>query len=278
MFNSWIVDVFTYFLAQLSPIGGQPIGAQLLTDYLGVWTPDLTSLAGGGSWAWLMTGTIGLGLVIGLWFTLPVVISAIASGDARTLAQAFGGLIAAAAAGPCALWFAAQVREPVIATAAGIISTAGLDGVLRAQTVDAGLFALLMTTLALIAYVLAGLIASYTYIFITLLAPIAAASLVMRAGVSTFGKWLSWFAALSLGPVWAALGLAVAIMMSAAAPTPVQPVAWAVGVILAALAPFTVLSLAARITIGGGADGSTKVGGGHTATSVLQTAAMRVTR
>jgi len=275
MFNSWIVDVFQYFLAQLSPMGSQPMGYQLISDYLGLWTPDLSTLSASGSSAWLMTGMTGLGVVIGLWFCIPVVISAMATGDIRAIGQAALGLCAAAAAGPIAIWFASEVRQPVIDTAAAIISAAGVEGVMNANTSQNGLFAVLMTTIAMIAYVLAGLIASYTFIFIVILSPLAAASLVMRGGVATFTKWLSWFGALLLGPIWAALGLTVAIVMSQAAPVAVAPVAWAVGVILAALAPFTVLTLSGKVIHGGGAADSTKIGGGHVAGSAAQTVAFK---
>jgi len=281
MFNGWIVDAFRYFLDQLSPMGGQPLGYQLVSDYLGVWTPDLSGLASGGEWGWLMVGMTGLGVVIGLWYAIPVLISAMASGDVRAIGTAFVGLCAAAAAGPIALWVASQLRQPVIDTAAHIMSSSGVQGVFGGQAAQSGLFAALMVTIAMITYVLAGLIASYTFIFITIAAPIAAASLVLRGGVATFTKWLSWFGALLLAPIWAAVGLAVANMMSKAAPVTVAPLAWGVGVILAGLAPLTVLALTSKLIPHGGAAGeSTKVGGGHAAataaTSAAQSALMKV--
>ncbi len=276
MFNNWIVDVFRYFLEQLSPMGGQPLGYQLVSDYLGIWTPDLSALASGGEWGWLMAGMTGLGVVIGLWYAIPVLISAMATGDVRSISNAFLGLCAAAAAGPIALFVASELRQPVIDTAARIISTSGVEGVFGGGASEGGLFSALMVTVAMITYVIAGLIASYTFIFITIAAPIAAASLVLRGGVATFTKWLSWFGALLLGPIWAAVGLAVAIIMSKAAPVTVAPIAWAVGVILAAIAPFTVLAMASKLIPHGGAAGeSTKVGGGHAAASAAQSAIVR---
>ena len=276
VFNGWIVDAFRYFLEQLSPMGGQPLGYQLVSDYLGIWTPDLSGLSSGGEWGWLMAGMTGLGVVIGLWYAIPVLISAMATGDVRSIGNAFLGLCAAAAAGPIALWVASELRQPVIDTAARIISASGVEGVFGGGMDQGGLFAVLMVTVAMMTYVLAGLIASYTFIFITIAAPIAAASLVLRGGVATFTKWLSWFGALLLGPIWAAIGLAVAIMMSKAAPVTVAPIAWAVGVILAAVAPFTVLAMASKLIPHGGPAGeSTKVGGGHSAAGAAQTAALK---
>ena len=64
-----------------------------------------------------MAGMTGLGVAIGLWFVIPVTIHAAATGDLRALGQAFGGLLAAAAAGPTAIAVATALRDPVLATA-----------------------------------------------------------------------------------------------------------------------------------------------------------------
>ena len=274
MFNTWITDAFRYFLDQLMPLPVDQWGEKYVQDVLGVWTPDLTAFATGGGWAWLMTGMIGLGVVVGLWFVIPVAISAASTGDAKALGQAFLGLAAAAAAGPTAIAFATAVRGPVLDTATFIIGRSTF------QTLQTdSLFSALGAFVALSTYVLAGLIASYAFVFTVLLAPVAAAALVMRGGVQTSLKWLSWFLTLTFAPIFAAIGLALAGFMGTVVQVPgLADLANLVGIVFAAAAPFIVLGLMSKITVGDGAEGSTKVGAGSSAQSAVQVAAMRAVR
>jgi hypothetical protein len=273
MFNTWITNAFQYFITQLMPIPIDQWGPKYLQDMLAVWTPDLSPFSGG-AWGWLMVGMIGLGVAIGLWFVIPVVIGAAATGDARAIGQAVLGLAAAAAAGPTALAFAAAVRVPVIATAESIMASAA-TATMKTDTP----FGMLSAFIAIVTYLLAGLIASYAFVFTVLLAPLAAASLVMRSGVQTFVKWLSWYGTLLLAPIFAAIGMAIAGFMGTAVQVPgAAQLALCVGTIFAAVSPFIVLAMMSRITVGGGAEGSTKVGAGSSAQSVVQVAAMRAVR
>ena len=274
MFNTWIADAFRYFLEQLAPLPVDQWGPAFVGDVLGVWTPDLAAFTGAGSWAWLMAGMTGLGVVIGLWFVIPVTIHAAATGDLRALGQAFAGLLAAAAAGPTAIAVATALRDPVLATASNIIGASTLTTL----NTDS-LFGALAAFVALLTYVLAGLIASYAFVFTVILAPLAAAALVMKGGVQTFLKWLSWFLTLVFAPIFAAIGLALAGFMGTTVQVPgLADLATAVGIVFAAFSPFLVLGLLGKITVGGGADGSTKVGAGSSAQSAVQVAAMRAVR
>lgn len=272
MFNTWIVDAFRYFITQLMPVPVDSWGPGYARTILGLWTPDLGAFASSGAWNWLMLGMTGLGVAIGMWFAIPVVISASASGDARAVGQAGLGLAAAAAAGPTALALASAVRGPVLDTASTIMGV----GTWTTLQTD-GLFALVSTLIALLAYTLAGVIASYAFVFIVLLAPVAAAALVFRGGTDTFLKWLSWFLTLLFAPMFAAIALATAQFMASVVTTPVlSTLTNAVGILFAAFSPFLVLGLMSKITVGGGADGSTKVGAGTSAASSAQSAGQLV--
>ncbi len=278
MFNSWLVSAFQYFIAQLSPINIQDGLHSLVSDYLGVWTPDLTALNAHGAWNWLMIGMTGLGVVIGLWFAIPVVIISMTAADVRGMAQALFGVMLAAGIGPSALWLAAQVRQPVIDTARSIITAAGLGPALASPTDVSSLLATIMTTIAAITYVVAGLIASYAFLFTVIMAPIAASMVAFRGGLNAAVKWATWFGTLLLAPLWASLGLAIAVMMQQISPPAEAPLALAIGVILAGLAPFTVLSTIARALPGTGAEGATRIGAGHHAASAAQSIALGLVR
>ena len=278
--TGWLTDAFIAFLRSLSPFAvpaGDPTPAggwgQAL---LGVWLPDLTGLTGAG-FGWILAFTAALGAAIALWYAGPALLSAIATGDIKAIGQVLVGLIAVTASAPVTLWIAQQLRTPVLDTAqvfAGDIAATAVT-----QTLDGmSLLPLLMMVLASITYLIAGMIGGYAYIVVAALAPIAASSLVFRSGTGPFFKWLAWFLTLLLAPMWVAIALGAAgYLAEASSALGLNGFAMAVGVIIAAAAPFTMLALIGKVVPhGGGADGSTRIGSGQTIGSAVAYSAPRV--
>lgn len=277
--TGWLTDAFVAFLKSLTPFVAPP--GELSPDggwghaLLGVWIPDLSALTGAG-FGWIMGFTIALGTVVALWYATPALVSAIATSDARAIGQVLIGLMAVTAAGPLTLWVAATLRLPVLDTAttmAGDLVSIVVDQTLE----EASVLGVLALVLASITYMVAGLIGSYAFVLIVILAPIAASSLVFKSGTQSFFKWLAWFLTMLLAPIWAAIGFGVAAYLSAANDAIIiSQLATAVGVILAAAVPFTMLAVIGKvIPHGGGADNATRIGSGQTVGSAVAYATPR---
>jgi hypothetical protein len=278
--TGWLTDAFIAFLRSLSPFSvpaGDPTPAggwgQAL---LGVWLPDLAGLTGAG-FGWILAFTAGLGAAIALWYAGPALLTSIATGDIKAIGQAFIGLTAVTVSAPVTLWIAQQLRTPVLETAQGLAGEIAATAV--TQTLEGmTLLPLLMMVLASITYLIAGMIGGYAYIVVAALAPIAASSLVFRSGTSPFFKWLAWFLTLLLAPMWVAIALGAAgYLAEANSALGLNGFAMAVGVIIAAAAPFTMLALIGKVVPhGGGADSATRIGSGQTIGSAVAYSAPRV--
>lgn len=279
MMSGWLTDAFTFFLKALFPFAStgttEPAGGWGHA-LLGVWIPDLSGLDGSG-FGWILGLTFGLGMAIALWYAGPALLSAISTGDVKAIGQVLVGLTVVSVSGSVTLWIAAQLRTPVLDTA----QTLAGDWIAQmvTQTLEsANVLGVLMMVLGAITYLIAGLIGGYGFILVAALAPIASASLVFKSGVQPFFKWLAWFATLLLAPIWVAIAFGVAGYMGEATDAiALKEMAQAVGVILAAAAPFTMLAVIGKlIPHGGGADNSTKVGAGNTVGSAMAYSAPRM--
>lgn len=279
MMSGWLTDAFTFFLKALFPFSTngttEPAGGWGHA-LLGVWIPDLSGLDGSG-FGWILGLTFGLGAAIALWYAGPALISAISTGDVKAIGQVLVGLTVVSVSGSVTLWIAAQLRAPVLDTAQSLAGD--WIAAMVTQTLEsANVLGVLMMVLGSITYLIAGLIGGYAFILVAALAPIASASLVFKSGVQPFFKWLAWFLTLLLAPLWVAIAFGVAGYMGEATDAiALKELAQAVGVILAAAAPFTMLAVIGKlIPHGGGADTSTKVGAGNTAGSAMAYSAPRM--
>lgn len=271
--TGWLTDAFLNFIRSLTPFvapaGEMNPDGGWANALLGVWIPDLSGLSGAG-FSWILGFTVALGLVIALWYAAPALISAIATSDIRAIVQVLIGLTAVSVSGPLTLWIAETLRPVVLDTAS--IMAGDLVSIVVMQTVEEmNILGVLAMVLASITYMVAGLIGSYAFVLIAVLAPIAAASLVFKSGTQPFFKWLAWFLTMLLAPIWAAIAFGVAGYLSAANDAVIiSTLASAVGVVLAAAAPFTMLAVIGKvIPHGGGADNATKVGSGQTVGSAV---------
>ncbi len=277
IFGDWLSDALAGVFTSLNPLSMIDGGVDNL---IGLWTPDLNTT--GPVFALMMAFTAALGLVIGLWYLIPVIISAMSTGDIAGIARAVVGLGATAAAGPTVMWGASYLRQPIIDTAQSLWGAIATGSILQAvqPALDAPqttLLNALMLMLAGIVYVIAGFIAAYGYLFIILLAPIAFASLIMKSGVESFLKWLTAFLSLMFAPIWAVLGLGIAGVMADTAPAGLGVLASSLGLLLAAFAPITAIALINKyVPHGGAASDAPKIGAGHGASGAAQSAAIRM--
>lgn len=274
--GSWLTDAFVDFLKLLFPFAGQTFAPEdgWAATLLGVWLPPLDGIGP------TLAFTAALGLVIATWYALPAITVAITAGDARAIAQAFAGLVAAAAAGPLAVWTATTLGPEVIATASGLVGDTMVSLFDPASLDAAGsVLTVLMIVIGTITYLLAGTIGGYAFLLVAALAPIAAASLVFKSGVAGFGKWLAWFFTLLLAPVWVAIAFAIAAHLSTSQDAVVlADLARTVGLLLAAAAPFTMLAVISKvIPAGGHAETATRVGAGSSAATPAVQIATRAT-
>jgi len=231
----------------------------------------------GDGFGWILGFTIALGAVIALWYAAPALISAIATSDMRAIIQVLIGLVAVSVSGPVTLWIADTLRPVVLDTAGAMAGD--LASMVVTQTVEEmNILGVLAMVLASITYMVAGLIGSYAFVLIAVLAPIAASSLVFKSGTQPFFKWLAWFLTMLMAPIWAAIAFGVAGYLSEANDAiVVSTLASAVGVVLAAAAPFTMLAVIGKvIPHGGGADNATQVGSGNTVGSAAAYSAPRL--
>lgn len=280
MFGSWLTDAFRTFLTALNPLQGQAPPDGWGPALLGVWLPDLT----GANFTHVMVLTAGLGLAIGLWYAWAALTAAMVAADARALLQVFVGLAVTAATVPTVMALVAALREPVITTAGNLAVSALPEIAVQVgadpSTSDSMLLAL-MAVLGSITYLVAGIIGGFAFALVVALAPIAMASLIFRSGIQTAAKWLAWFGTLLLAPIWAAIAMVLTadISTNPANGEIIGGLVKFVGVIVAAAAPFTVLAMIGKvIPHGGGADGATKIGAGHTAGSQAMSTASRLAR
>ena len=277
IFGDWLNNALAGVFASLNPLTAIEGGVDSL---IGLWTPDLNTT--GPVFALMLGFTAALGLVIGLWYLIPVVISAISTGDIGAIARAVVGLGATAAAGPTVMWGASYLRQPIIDTAQTLWGSIATGSILQAvqpalDSPQTTLLNALMLMCAGIVYVIAGFIAAYGYLFIILLAPIAFASLIMKSGVESFLKWLTAFLSLMFAPIWAVLGLGVAGVMADTAPAGLGVLASSLGLLLAAFAPITAIALINKyVPHGGTSSDATKIGAGQGAMGAGQSAAIRI--
>lgn len=276
--GSWLTSAFEFFLKALFPFtnGTLTPTAGWQNELLGVWIPDLARMSADG-FGWVLALTVGLGAAIALWFAGAALLTAIAARDARAIGQVLIGLTVVSVSGPVVLWMAGQLRQPVLDTASMLMG----DWIeqLTTQSLESGnLMGLLMLVIASITYLIAGLIGGYAFVLVAALAPIASASLVFRSGTGPFFKWLAWFLTLLLAPVWVAMAFGIAGAVQAATEAALlKDLSQAVGIIIAAAAPFTMLAVIGKVVPhGGGADSSTRVGAGQTAGSAIAYSAPRL--
>lgn len=279
--TGWLTDAFVNFIRSLFPFGEglgdfTPDGGWVATMF-GIWLPDMTPAVPGDPFASIWFVTIGIGLALSLWYAIPAIISAIATADVRALAQAVIGMAVTGFSGAAAMTVLGTLRASIIETATQLGGDATTT-LLTTSVEDGNVLGVLAIVLASITYLVAGLVGGYAFVLVTVLAPIAAASLVFKSGTQQFFKWLAWFFTLLLAPVWVALAIAVvgAVGVSADA-FAVKQMAAAVGIILAAAAPFTMLAVIGKlIPHGGGADNATKVGSGNTVGSAVAYSAPKI--
>lgn len=275
--GSWLTNAFQFFLKALFPFSSSTTApaAGWKNELLGVWIPDLGRMTSDG-FGWVLALTVGLGAAIALWFAGAALLTAIAARDARAIGQVLIGLTVVSVSGPVTLWIAAQLRQPVLDTASALMGD-WIDQMVTQTLESANLAGLLMIVIASFTYLIAGLLGGYAFVLVAALAPIASASLVFRSGTGPFFKWLTWFLSLLLAPVWVAMAFGIAGAVQAATDAALlKELSQAVGIIVAAAAPFTMLAVVGKIVPhGGAADTSTKVGAGTTAGSAVAYSAPR---
>lgn len=277
LFGNWLTQALVNVFTSLNPLSMIDGG---IDNLIGLWTPDLNTA--GPVFALMLTFTAALGLAIGLWYVIPVVIAAMSSGDFAMIARAVIGLGITAAAGPTVLWAAGYLRQPIIDTAQNLWGSIAAGSILQAMqpALDApqtSVLNALMLALAGLVYVLAGFVTAYGYLFIILLAPIAFASLVLKSGVESFLKWLVAFLSLMFAPILAVLGLGVAGVMADTAPPGLGILASAIGLFLAAFAPITAIALINKyVPHGGASSDAARIGAGQGAAGAAQSAAIRI--
>ncbi len=275
MFEQWFNDSLASMFQSFNPLNMIDASSDAL---IGLWTPVLSD-ASFGTFTLLSEFTLALGIVIGVWYLIPTVILAMSTGNVTGIARAVVGLGLTAASGPTVLWTANLLRQPVVDTAQGLWAWISVGSILDSLESNIGgavvqtLITAFMMMIAGLVYVLAGFIASYSYLFVVLLAPIAFAGLIMKGGAQTFIKWLVAFLSLMFAPIWAVIGLGAASIMAQSSPPGLVPIAIPIGLILAAFAPFTAIVLINKyVPHGGGSSDSAKVGAGSGASGSAQSA------
>lgn len=281
MISGWLTDAFLVFIKSLFPFAGsfdnftpdEGWGHTLL----GVWLPAVGDSTDAGALSNVWFVTIGIGVALALWYAIPALITATSTGDIRAIVQALLGIGLAGVSGAAALTVVNLLRDDVITTGQNLAGDAATQLMVNSMQ-DGNVLGVLAIVLASITYLVAGLIGGYAFVLVTVLAPIATASLVFKGGIQSFLKWLSWFFTLLLAPVWVGIAFAVTAAVSGSTDAfALEQISAAVGVVIAAAAPFTMLAVIGKlIPHGGGADNATKVGAGNTVGSAMAYSAPRM--
>lgn len=211
--------------------------------------PDLIA-----NWEWLYGGMTALGLVIGTAMFGVSLIAASFNTDAKRLLQAVVGIVICAISGPAVMATYTLFRQPIITAADKIYELGTKDYFASLDSFGDTSIGLIAMTVALVTMAVAAGVLGFGMILSIMFSPIICALAVFRGGMDAVKKWARTFVGLLFAPIITSIGVTIAFMVAG------QFVSWnsyavvvaGTGLMMAATAPFVVLSRLQSLGLGEG--------------------------